>query len=145
MEPNEGNQLPDGTTRRVLIIDDEATIRIAMRRFFFRMGWHVDEAPNGESGLDLLLRDAQKSPEDRFAIVLSDLRMPGINGIELYERLKIEYPDVLQRLVFSTGDIVSEEAASFVESTDCVVLQKPFELSTLRQTIADILAAEQKK
>ncbi len=141
MEPKEVNQDTGANAKRVLIIDDEATIRIAMRRFFARMGWHVEEASNGESALEMLLRDAADDRASRYAVVLSDLRMPGINGIELYDRLKSEYPDVLRRLVFSTGDIVSEEAAEFIESTDCIVLQKPFELATLRQTINDVLSA----
>ena len=129
----------DGTSKSVLIIDDESTIRIAMRRFFTRLGWHVEEASNGEAGLEMLLHDSTLDSSARYALVLSDLRMPGINGIELYERLKTSYPAVLRRLVFSTGDIVSEEAASFVDSTECVVLQKPFELATLRSTIDKVL------
>jgi CheY-like chemotaxis protein len=133
--------LPDGmTSPRVLIIDDEPTIRIAMRRFFARMDWEVEEASNGDVALRMLLDDAAQEARPRYALVVSDLRMPGINGIELYERLKAAYPGVLRRLVFSTGDLVSEEAADFVSSTDCVVLQKPFELATLRTTITQVLA-----
>lgn len=133
--------LPEGmTSPRVLIIDDESTIRIAMRRFFVRMGWEVEEASNGDVALRMLMDDAAQDARPRYALVISDLRMPGINGIELYDRLKTAYPQVLRRLVFSTGDLVSEEAADFVSSTDCVVLQKPFELTTLRATISQVLA-----
>jgi CheY-like chemotaxis protein len=125
---------------RVLVVDDESTIRIALRRFFTRMGWRVEEAANGESALAMLILDARQDEIPRYALVVSDLRMPGINGIELYDRLKATQPRILQRLIFSTGDIVSEEAAAFVRSTDCVVLQKPFELATLRATIERVLA-----
>jgi DNA-binding NtrC family response regulator len=89
----------------------------------------------------MLILDARQDEMPRYALVVSDLRMPGINGIELYERLKAAQPEILRRLIFSTGDIVSEEAAAFVRSTDCVVLQKPFELATLRSTIERVLAA----
>ena len=125
---------------RVLVVDDESTIRIALRRFFTRMGWRVEEAANGESALAMLILDARQDEIPRYALVVSDLRMPGINGIELYDRLKATQPWILRRLIFSTGDIVSEEAAAFVRSTDCVVLQKPFELATLRATIERVLA-----
>jgi DNA-binding NtrC family response regulator len=125
---------------RVLVVDDESTIRIALRRFFTRMGWRVEEAANGESALAMLILDARQDEMPRYALVVSDLRMPGINGIELYERLKATQPEILRRLIFSTGDIVSEEAATFVRSTDCVVLQKPFELAALRATIERVLA-----
>ncbi len=128
-----------GASLRVLIVDDEVTIRIALRRFFARMGWTVEEAANGEIALDLLAVDREQTTGPRFALVVSDLRMPGINGMEMYERLKETYPSILQRLIFSTGDLVSEEAAAFVRSTDCVVLQKPFELATLREVVDRVL------
>lgn len=121
-------------SRRVLIIDDEQTIRLALRRFFTRMGWAVDEASNGESGFSLIALDEQVPPADRYQLVICDLRMPGLNGIELHARLRDQHPGVLKRLVISTGDIVSQEAASFLESAGCEVLQKPFELSVLRET-----------
>ena len=126
-------------THRVLIVDDEVTIRIALRRFFVRMGWSVEEAANGESALELLAIDQQQASTAQFAVVVSDLRMPGINGMEMYERLKVSYPAILRRLIFSTGDLVSEEAAAFVRSTDCIVLQKPFELATLREVVDRVL------
>ncbi len=126
-------------THRVLIVDDEVTIRIALRRFFARMGWSVEEAPNGETALELLALDQQQTSVPHFTVVVSDLRMPGINGMEMYDRLKESYPAILRRLIFSTGDLVSEEAAAFVRSTDCIVLQKPFELATLREVVDRVL------
>lgn len=127
--------------QRILVIDDESTIRMALRRFFTRLGWQVDEAANGESGYSMILLDARQNDVPRYAIVLSDLRMPGLNGMELYHRLKVSHPEVIARLIFSTGDIVSEESAAFVRTTDCVVLQKPFELMTLKTTVQQLLKA----
>jgi CheY-like chemotaxis protein len=117
--------------RRVLVIDDEQTIRIALRRFFSRMGWAVEEAPDGEAGLAILMHEPEG--QSRFTLVLSDLRMPGLSGIDLYDRLRVVRPETIDRLVFSTGDLVSEDAAAFVEASRCIVLQKPFELSALRE------------
>ena len=127
-------------TRRVLVVDDEPTIRIALRRFFARMGWQVDEAADGRAALELLLADSPDPAELPFSIVLSDLRMPGLSGIDLYERLRLERPAVLSRLIFSTGDVVSEDAAAFVEATRCTVLQKPFELAALRDLVERVVA-----
>lgn len=136
----EADSKPQVKRPRVLVIDDESTIRIALRRFFTRLGWRVEEAANGDSALSMLILDARQDEVPPYALVVSDLRMPGLNGIQLYERLKASNPDILRRLVFSTGDIVSEEAATFVRSTDCIVLQKPFELTTLRAVIDRVLA-----
>jgi two-component system NtrC family sensor kinase len=132
---------PSTASPRILVIDDEATIRMALRRFFTRQGWQVDEAANGESGYSMILLDARQHDQPRYAVVLSDLRMPGLNGIELYGRLKASHPEIIGRLIFSTGDIVSEESAAFVRTTDCPVLQKPFELGTLKSAVQQLLRA----
>jgi DNA-binding NtrC family response regulator len=117
--------------RMALIIDDEPTIRAALRRYFTRRGWTVEEAADGSAGLALLQEHG-----DRFGIVISDLRMPGYSGIDLHDRLERDRPALLRRFVFSTGDVASAEAASFVQRTQCPVLQKPFELRMLDDIIA---------
>jgi PAS domain S-box-containing protein len=117
-----------------LIIDDEPTIRAALRRYFTRRGWVVEEAADGAAGLSVI-----ESHGDRFRVVISDLRMPGFSGIELHDRLAIERPEMLRRFIFSTGDVASSEAASFVQRTSCPVLQKPFELRTLETIVAGVL------
>ena len=117
---------------RVLVVDDESTIRVALRRFFTRLGWSVDEAPGGEVALEKILNSEAAQP---FRLVICDLRMPGLNGIGLHDRLAELRPAILDRLIFSTGDLVSEEVADFIETTHCLVLQKPFELSALLQTV----------
>lgn len=133
--------VPTGTNgQRVLIVDDESTIRIALRRFFTRLGWTVEEAANGEIALSMLTIDAEQQELPQFALVVSDLRMPGLSGIEMYNRLLVEQPAVLRRIIFSTGDLVSEDAARFVRTTECIVLQKPFELATLREIVDRVLA-----
>ena len=122
--------------RRALIIDDEATIRSALRRFFVRRGWDAEEAPDGAAGLRLL-----EDHGARFDVVISDLRMPGFSGVELHDQLVTAHPALLRRIVFSTGDVASREAAVFVQRTSCHVLQKPFELKTLDEIVGRILAA----
>jgi CheY-like chemotaxis protein len=128
--------------RRVLVIDDEPTIRVALRRFFSRMGWEVSEAADGNAALSLLLAGPDKagSSDVPFHMVLSDIRMPGLNGIQLYERLKAARPDIVERLVFSTGDVEGSETADFVRTVGCPVVQKPFMLAELKE-IAERLTA----
>jgi PAS domain S-box-containing protein len=116
--------------RRVLIIDDEASIRTALRRYFLRRGWEVEEAGDGRAALTLI--EAQGA---RFDVIVSDLRMPDFSGIDLHDRLARERPEILRRIVFSTGDVASREAASFVQRTACPVLQKPFELRMLDELV----------
>jgi CheY-like chemotaxis protein len=119
---------------RVLVIDDEPTIRVALRRFFTRLGWEVSEAADGRAALALLIgADNSESRGARFDMVLSDIRMPGLNGIQLYDRLKTTRPDIVRRLVFSTGDVAGSEAADLVRELGCPLVQKPFMLSELQE------------
>jgi DNA-binding NtrC family response regulator len=118
---------------RVLIIDDEASIRAALRRFFSRRGWRVDEAADGAKGLATLL-----AARNEFAIVISDLKMPGFSGVELHDHVAAVAPDLLDRIIFSTGDVASKDAADFVQRTKCTVLQKPFELRALESLISQM-------
>jgi DNA-binding response OmpR family regulator len=123
---------PSAQPARVLVVDDESTIRVALRRFFTKLGWSVEEAPSGEVALEKLLNAEDTYP---YRLVICDLRMPGLNGIDVHNRLAQARPAILDRVIFSTGDLVSEEVADFIESTRCLVLQKPFELSALLDTV----------
>ncbi|MEO6066879.1 MAG: ATP-binding protein [Gemmatimonadota bacterium] len=112
----------------VLLIDDEPSVRMALRRWFERQGWSVDEAVDGAQGLALLLAAPS---EETYGLVLCDLRMPGMSGIELHERLTDQRPGVLSRFIFATGDTASPETAAFLARVDRPVLEKPFELAQL--------------
>ena len=141
--PEPGAEVPvppaeaDARVRLALIIDDEPTIRSALRRYFTRRGWAVEEAADGGAGLALL-----QDHGSRIGVVISDLRMPGFSGIELHDRLAVAEPALLRRFIFSTGDVASVEAASFVQRTACPVLQKPFELHMLDAIIAGVSRGE---
>lgn len=116
--------------RRVLIVDDESTIRAALVRFFSRQGWAVSEAANGAEALVVLLGDGP-APD----VVVCDVRMPEVGGAEVYARIEAERPELLKRFVFSSGDVVSSENDRFLERSLAPVLQKPFELARLREVV----------
>jgi DNA-binding NtrC family response regulator len=141
-QPSQGSGLPDqrrhpdppaastAGQRRALVVDDESSIRLALRRFLTRDGWHVDDAPDGRAALNTL--QGTGGQPAHYDLIICDLRMPGYGGAELHEWLRLHRPDLLARLIVATGDAVSPEAADFVQRTSCPVLQKPFELSELR-------------
>lgn len=130
--PTVGRPRTTGDARRVLVIDDEVSIRVALSRYFTRRGWVVDQAENGAVALRTLLGEEG----DQYCMVISDLKMPGLSGIELYDRLSVDRPDLLERMIFSTGDVASADARAFLDRSRCTVLQKPFELTTLDEHIA---------
>jgi len=128
---------PAGGTRRVLIIDDEAPIRVAIRRYLERRGWEVEEAGDGEEALVLLGLggDHPRSLSARYDVIITDLKMPGITGIELHDRLAAVDPAGLEKLVLITGDTASSEVADFVARLRQPLVQKPFDMRAL----ADLL------
>ena len=71
-----------------------------------------------------------------FAVVISDLKMPGCSGVELHDHVASMAPELLERIIFSTGDVASKDAAEFVARTRCTVMQKPFELRALESVVA---------
>ena len=121
--------------RRVLIVDDEETIRQALSRFYARRGWDVTQAEDGSRAYERLIRASEP-----YDLVISDMRMPGFSGIELYSALREMRPELLDRLLFCTGEIESTAVSSFVAETNCRVLLKPFDLRTLA-TMSDEIAA----
>jgi two-component system NtrC family sensor kinase len=125
----------------LLIVDDEEPIRRALRRFFERRGWIVEEAHDGVEG-DRLLSAPDAS--QRYVAILCDLRMPGLDGPELYARVNERTPELARRFVISTGDVVGETAAAFLASIDSPVLEKPYELATV-DAIVERLRIDQKR
>ena len=121
---------------RVLIIDDEPSIRFALRRWFERQGWTVDEATDGGTALEIL-RAAGSDDIPGYSVIVCDLRMPGMSGSQLHAQLLIELPALVERLVFTTGDDVAAPRGSVIASLQRV-LQKPFEFSELRELVESV-------
>lgn len=129
--PGEGQPAGEGSGRRVLIVDDEAPIRIALRRYFTRRGWAVQEAGDVDEAAALLRHD----PRPEFDAVICDLTMPGRSGTELHDLLERERPDLHRRLILTTGDAASPEATALRARSARPVVQKPFEFAELAALI----------
>ena len=80
----------------------------------------------------------RKLETEHYDVIISDLKMPGMGGEELYESVRRISPDMARRIIFSTGDVASDEARSFLERTGNPYLQKPFELATMRKVVAQM-------
>ena len=84
---------------RILVVDDDAQIRRVLRALFERSGHLVREAATATDALESLALPAEERPE----AVVSDVLMPGMSGLEFYERLVVLAPDLRERVVFLTG------------------------------------------
>jgi CheY-like chemotaxis protein len=126
----------EGPHPRLFVIDDEPSIRAAINRFLTRRGWEVEEAEDGRVALEMLLQ----SQPNRYDVVMCDLRMPHLSGAELHRELLEKRPDLVERLIFSTGDVASSEAADFLAASHRPVIEKPFELARLEELLAQVRA-----
>jgi PAS domain S-box-containing protein len=122
--------------RRVLVVDDEGPIRVAIRRYLERRGWTVEEARDGREALELLgLTDGARLRADAYDAIVTDLKMPGVSGIEIHDRLAAASPAGVAKLILITGDTASPEMAEFMDRLRQPLVQKPFDMRTL----ADLL------
>ncbi len=127
----DGERLAD-----VLLIDDESAVRATLARVFQRGGWPVREAASGEEGLAWLLAAADA---DLPALILCDLKMPGMGGREVHAHLLARRPQVLDRLVFVTGDVVESTTAAFIAGAGCEVVEKPFTVAEIARAVERVL------
>ena len=95
----------------------------------------MDEAEDGRAALAILDRASPRG----YQLVISDLRMPHYSGDQLHDWLAEHRPDLFQRLIVTTGDVVSPAASAFLTRTPRPVIEKPFELAELAQLIEAVL------
>jgi len=121
-----------GKRARVLVIDDELPIANTLRDLL-APEHQVVAAASAREGL------ARLDAED-FDVVFCDLMMPGMSGIELYERVRTERPGLEQRIVFMTGGAFTTRAAEFLASVDNLRVEKPFSLGLIESIVRDMAA-----
>lgn len=117
---------------RILLVDDEDMIRRPMARFLAKRGAQVTEAGDGVQALERL---AGLEPH----VILADLRMPKMDGAELYARLQAERPAMAERVLFLSGDITQLAGRGLAPVARERVLVKPVELAALERRIQEFI------
>ncbi|WP_434479875.1 response regulator [Gemmatimonas sp.] len=125
---------------RVLIVDDEPGIRFALKRWFERQQWAVLEASDGQSAVDLLLSSADDT-DARLDVVVCDLHLPVLSGEAIVQTLQQERPALARRVLLTTGDTVIDAEPDSILARHPHVLQKPFDLGTLKAVVDRIAQA----
>ena len=120
------------THARVLVVDDEAELADLIREMLEGAGYEVATAESGAVALALLA-------EARFDAVVSDLRMPDMDGAELWREISAQAPSLGRRVLFVTGDTLSPGAAEFLRQSRCPALDKPFSKAALLASVAELL------
>jgi signal transduction histidine kinase len=117
---------------RVLVIDDEASILSIIGEVLSEHT--VTLAQSGQRGLEHLIK------ED-YDLVLCDLMMPGISGVQVFERSVREKPELADRFIFMTGGTISPTVRDFIEQRQSEWLSKPFRPRELRELVGSQLGS----
>lgn len=125
----QANALPRAARRgRVLLVDDEPRLVQSMR-LLLEASHDVVTATRGSDAL------AMVSAGERFDVVVCDLQMPETTGMDVYQRLREQVPELAERLVFISGGAYTQAARDFVRSVRNRVLDKPVRPEVLLATI----------
>jgi len=122
---------------RVLVIDDESVVAHTLK-VLLQSEHDLVVAESGAEALELLQREP---PLPQFDVVLCDLMMPGMTGMELFELIRREYPELAERVVFMTGGVSMPRVAEFLASVPNPKFEKPFDVIELRRTLHRFVAA----
>lgn len=123
---------PKAAAARILILDDQDTIAELLCEMIRLIGHEATSENDPQRALERL-------EEENFDIVLSDFRMPNMNGDEFYHAAIALKPELTDRIIFLTGDLTNEETASFLESAKVPYLRKPFHLDKIEAAITAAL------
>ena len=118
----------------VLVVEDDLPIAQMLASILSDEGYQVDLTTNGRLALEKIQAQA-------YDLVLTDLRMPELDGVGLYRELERCQPGLVRRLIVITGTSGHPEYQSFLAETRVPVLEKPFSLAAFQKLTAEVLAA----
>lgn len=112
---------------RVLVVDDEGAIRYSVSKTLQRIGYQVDEASSGEEALDMI-------GKSEYEVILTDIRMPGLTGVELLKRIKDVSPDGIVILMTGYASLGTAVESLRLGAHDYLI--KPSSSQDIRQSVA---------
>jgi len=120
---------------KILVIDDEDIVRLSCSRTLVPEGYELKMAKNGPEGLKML-------EEDTFDLVLTDLKMPNMDGIEVLSKIKEKWP--LTDVVIVTGYQTVETAVKAIKLGAFDYIEKPFTPDALIATVSNVFRIRNK-
>jgi PAS domain S-box-containing protein len=120
--------------QRILVMDDDLAVAEALRQAL--AGHDVTIVGSAEAGLEV-------AKSTRFSAIFCDVMMPGMTGIDFYERLSELYPTELGRVVFMTGGVLSDAARRFLDQRSAPCLEKPVSVEQLEAVLARLAGDQQ--
>lgn len=121
---------------RVLLVEDDPVLSGLLREYLEGLGYAVVAAADGADALARVLHEG-------FDLVICDLVLPKLSGEEFCDQLLKHRPEMASRILIVTGDILSEQAAEFLQRTGLPCVPKPFGLKELSATLGDLLGSDE--
>ncbi len=123
--------------KRLLVVEDEPGINEVCQRILTSEGFEVDIAVNGEIAQDML-------GKKDYDLCLVAIRTPVMNGRQLYQCIQEKHPKLIDRVIFTTGDVMSKDIQVFLEQAARPFLPKPFTPGELRTIVRETLRQMEK-
>src|SRR5437588_9530480 len=130
--PTERLSTTDARRTCILVVEDEPLVAALIADALWLEGYEVETAKDGREALEKI---AARS----YDVILSDLRMPELDGVGLYRELEQRHESLLLRLAFVSGTTEPPEYARFLEQTGATVLSKPFAVADLHRLVQRLL------
>ena len=118
---------------KILVVDDEPGVRILLERVFIQMGHQVDTVADAETAVNKL--DAGST----YDVILTDVRMPGMSGIELHTHILEKSPMMKNKIIFITGDVMGADIKEFLTKNNLTYFAKPFDIEPLKAKINSLM------
>ena len=118
--------------KRILIVEDEPAICDLCQRVLSSVYFKIDIAANGKVAQDMI-------EEKQYDLSMVDIKLPIMTGQELYHWLQEKHPQLVSRVIFTTGDVTSGDTQSFLEQTGRPFIPKPFTPAELKAVMRDAL------
>jgi len=121
----------DSTKPKVLAVDDEEVMGYLIKRLFHHLGYHVDWVQDCNNAL-------RKLDEENYDIILSDFRLPHMDGDIFYHEIAKRHSSLTKKLIFITGDTLNTKTIRFFRSHKIPYLSKPFDINKLKNVVEQI-------
>ena len=117
---------------RILVLDDEPSILSYLKNVLCSEGYDVETVDNGEEALEMI-------KNGKYRLLLCDIKLPGLSGIELYNELNGIASSLQKRVIFITGDVIGSGTREFLKKTKAPHIAKPIDVNELKRAIKQVL------
>jgi signal transduction histidine kinase/ActR/RegA family two-component response regulator len=117
---------------RLLVVDDEEMMRNFQANILTKAGYRVEQASEGGEAL-------VKLRQGDYDLILSDWKMPGMSGRELYEEIRRMRPELCRRFILVSGDVLNEQMSDFIQRNSIHHCPKPFKARQLLEVMGAAL------